>query len=148
MNRHGFTYIEVLAGVLILSVGMFGVIGLVIYGQRLATRAQAQATGMATAMSVAVDPSPLVPPADWDATDWTRGAYDLTATSGTITCTTSGWVNGLYVVRTETSVPEDIVGPGVRSASVEVVVREATGGRLAAGYTTRIMRQFTDRYAP
>lgn len=147
MKRTAFTYIEVLAGVLILAVGMLAIIGLVIFGQRLATRAQAQATGLATAMSIAVDPSPLAASGDWNGAAWSRSSYDLTS-SGSISCQTSGWVNGLYVVRTESSAAADIVGPGVRSAQVEVLVREATGGQLAAAYTTRIMRQFTDHYTP
>ncbi len=147
MTRSAFTYIEVLAGVLILAVGMFAIIGLVIYGQRLATRAQAQATGMSTAMSVAFDPAPLAASGDWNASLWTRGAYDLTSTGG-IACETKGWINGLYVVRTETSAATDIIGPGVRSAQVEVLVREGTTGRVTAAYTTRIMRQFTDHYTP
>lgn len=147
MKRSAFTYIEVLAGVLILAVGMFAIIGLVIYGQRLATRAQAQATGLTTAMSIAVDPAPLAASGDWIATAWTRGGYDLTS-SGSISCVTSGWVNGLYVVRTESSTAADIVGPGVRSAQVEVLVREANNGRVTAAYTTRIMRQHTDHVTP
>ena len=150
MKRDAFTYIEVLAGVLILAVGMLAIIGLVIFGQHLATRAQAQATGMATAMSIAVDPSPLVAVAsDWDSDDWKRSTYNLKST-GDISCETSGWVNGLYVVRTESSKAADIIDAsvGVRSAEVEVLVREATGGQIVAAYTTRIMRQFTDSYTP
>ena len=159
--RTGFTYIEVLAGVLILVVGIFSVLGLVIYGLRLATRAQAQAQGMSTALTVAVDPAPLAASGDWTSTNWTR-AGDNIKSNGDITCTTNGWINGLYVVREETSTTDDIVAggdpaspsnapsmsTGMRSAQVVVRVYDAIGGIPVAGVTTRIVRQHTASYTP
>lgn len=135
--RSGFTFIEVLAGLIILVVGLFALIALVMYGQRLATRAQAQAQGMSTALSVTVDASPLVAaPADWT-TSW---AGD--------NCTSRGWINGLWVERDETSTVADRITPEVRSAQVVVRVREGVGGAPVAGVTTRIMRQKTASYTP
>lgn len=138
---NGFTYIEVLAATFILVIGMFAIIGLVVYGLVQARRAQGHATGMVTAMSIAVDPSPLAESGAWNASEWNRASYDLTA-NRTITCDTSGWVNGYYVTRHESSVADDLVG-SVRSVSVSVEVREATGGIPVASYSTRLLRQST-----
>jgi hypothetical protein len=146
-GRSGFTFIECLAGVLILTVGFFAVISLILFAQRLANRAQADASAMSTALSVAVDPAPLALSGDWNATGWTRAAYDLSST-GAIACETSGFVNGLYVVRREHSSAADIVAPGVRSVAVSVEVRSGANGEQVTSYSTRFLRQFTPQITP
>ncbi len=145
--RCAFTFIECLSGVLIITVGLFAIIAMIMFAQRLANRAQADATAMATALSVAVDPAPLALDGDWDATAWTRAGYDL-GSSGTISCETRGYLNGLYVVRSERSTAADIVAPGVRSVSVSVEVRAGANGEKVAAYTTRFLRQSTPQLAP
>lgn len=146
MNRRhrGFTLIEVLCLLLVLAIGMGGVVGLVIYGMQVSAQARGAAIGMATAVTVAKDPTPLL---DAEiAGDWTSATYDLSA-GGTCTSECSGYVNGFYVVRTETSVPEDIVATGtngvvyLRSARVDVDVFETFKGSRVASFTTRILRQ-------
>lgn len=142
----GFTYIEVLAATFILVIGMFAIVGLVVYGLVQARHAQGHATGMVTAMSIAVDPSPLAESGAWNNSGWNRASYDLTANRA-ILCDTSGWVNGYYVTRHESSVASDLIGT-VRSVAVSVEVREASGGVPVASYSTRLLRQSTPAITP
>jgi len=51
-HRHGFTFVEVIACLLVVSLGVAAAVSLSVYGQVLAERAQAKATGMATAISL------------------------------------------------------------------------------------------------
>jgi hypothetical protein len=143
-SRCAFTFIEVLCLLLVLGVGMAGVIGIVMYGMGIASEARGASLGMPTAVSVARDPEPLFDPVV--AGDWSTSSYDLSSRSP-CTSETKGHVNGFYVVRTETSLPEDIVTTGangtvyVRSARVDVDVFETLRGALVASFTTRIVRQ-------
>lgn len=153
-SRGGFTFVEVLAILLVVVLGLLGVVGLVSYAMLKAGHVQAGATGMATAESVALDPTPLLAAAT--AGDWSYTPYDMNdaTASRVLTSQAKGYVNGYYVVRNERSdngpdpaAPLDIIAKGangtvyVRSALVEVDVFEALGGRRAASYTTRILRQ-------
>lgn len=54
-----FTLIEILASLLLFALGVMAVVGVVMYGQRWAARAQSDATAWATAWSVLKDPMPL-----------------------------------------------------------------------------------------
>jgi Tfp pilus assembly protein PilV len=147
-RQHGFTLVEVLCLLLVMGMGMTGVVALVNYGMSVAAKARASAIGLATAVSVAKDATPLLDPAiaaDWSYTDY-GASFDNT--SGTLTSTASGYINGFYVERTETSLPADvIVTPGVvgpvfvRSAHVDVDVFDTYRGDLVASFTTRILRQ-------
>jgi len=56
--RPAFTLVEVLAGLLLLSLGVMAVIGVVLHGLRAAAHAQADATAWGTALSVLKDPLP------------------------------------------------------------------------------------------
>jgi len=148
--RRAFTLIEVLAIILIASVGILAATGVVVYAMYLAAQAQAQSTGMGTAMSIAADPQPLLRPdraSDWDASQWTRGSYDLTS-GGAISCECRGYVNGYYVVRSESSAAADVIATGVRSALVTVQVYDRLKGRLLTSYTTRVMRSFIPAVTP
>lgn len=58
MHRPAFTLVEVLAGLLLLSLGVMAVIGVVLHGLRSAAQAQADATAWGTAISVLKDPLP------------------------------------------------------------------------------------------
>lgn len=133
MIRHAFTMIEVLCGVMILSLGITAAIGMVLYGLRQAEVSIGRTTGMATAMSVAVDPTPLL----GDDPLWTP------ATPGT----TTGYLNGYWVERTEdapTVVATSVSAAGtttVTTANVKVDVREAVQGRLIASYNQRLVKQ-------
>jgi len=145
MRRDGFTFVEVLILLVVITIGLVGAIGLITYGTRLSSKAQGELIGMATAVSVAMDPQPRLP-AD-TAANWTYTPYAFDA-GGIATSTATGFINGLYVQRTETSKdPQDIIArsPGgqvyARSALVEVTVYETIGGAEVASFTTRIVRQ-------
>lgn len=140
----GFTLVEVLAMTLVVVLGLFSVTGLFIYGLRLATRAQAASTAMATAMSVAVDDDPWV---DGATGTWTRTlTYAMDDRTGTAKA--SGIVNGYFIERRESAALEDVVsgtpgvagGVGARGVRVEVDVFDAMGGEMLASFTTRLVR--------
>jgi prepilin-type N-terminal cleavage/methylation domain-containing protein len=82
--RQGFTLIEVVASMLLFAVGGMAVIGVVVYGLSSAMRAQADATALATALSVLKDPLPLGAEARADGTlapwRWSRAGATATAT--------------------------------------------------------------------
>ena len=144
-GRGGFTFIEVTLLLLVITLGLLGVVGLVSYGMTLAAKSQGETTGLATAVSVADDPAPLL--AKEVAGDWTYTPYGMDLT-GALSSTAKGFINGFYVVRTETSGDADVVArdPGtgrvqVRSARVEVDVFATINGAVVASYATRIMRQ-------
>jgi prepilin-type N-terminal cleavage/methylation domain-containing protein len=120
MMRRGFTFIEVLACLLVLGLGVAAAVGMVMYGVLLATRAQGKSTGMATAMSIAVDPEPLLPAGStWNGRE--------------------GSINSFYVVRTEG--PAAVVAPGFTTATVSVDVYDSFKGRPVTSYSTRVLRQ-------
>lgn len=126
-GRRGFTFIEVLACLLVLAVGVGSAAGMAVYGVTIASRAQARATAMATALTVAVDPTPLLPTgAVWTAPG--AGSGDA-----------SGWINGYWVVRRESI--DTRPAPGFTAGPVHVDVYEAVRGRLVASYSTRVVRQ-------
>ena len=124
-RRSAFTMIEVLASVFILSVGLCSAIGLMLYGLQLAKISMARATALATAMSVAVDATPLQP------TDplW----------SVSVPGTTAGYLNGYYVKRIEKG--SIAIAPKITAADVSVDVYETFRGRLVASYNQRVVRE-------
>ena len=146
-GHSGFTLIEVLLMLLVISVGLFGVIGLIIYGSRLASKAQGEYLAMATAITVATDAQPRLDPAVVG--DWVSTAYaNFDDDHATQTRSTTGFINGLYVKRVETSAPADVIAKSVvtnqvtlRSALVEVTVYESISGNMLTSYATRIIRQ-------
>jgi Tfp pilus assembly protein PilV len=143
-KRTGFTLIEVLAILVIIGVGLFSVIALVSYGTRKAGITQVQAIAMATAVSVAYDPTPRLDPVI--AVDWIYTPYDINA-SGNVTSTARGNINGTFVERIETSTDADVIARTAggqvqaRSARVDVTVWETYKGDELASFVTRIVRQ-------
>jgi Tfp pilus assembly protein PilV len=119
-----FTLIEVMASVIILSLGLISAIGMLLYGLQLAKLSIGRATGLATAMTVAIDPSPLLPADPL----WT------VAVPGT----TTGYLNGHWVERWEG--PATVVAPGIAAADVRVDIYETLRGRLVASYNQRIVK--------
>jgi Tfp pilus assembly protein PilV len=143
--RAAFTFVEVICILLVVIMGVLGAVGLATYGMKISHRAQGQSTGLATAISVATDPQPLLDPVV--APNWTYTPYNLDSAVA-VTSTASGFINGYYVERTETSTPADIIaveGATVhaRSAQVSVDVWDTFKGALVASYNTRIIRQRT-----
>jgi Tfp pilus assembly protein PilV len=147
--RPGFTFLEVLCILLVIVLGLAGVLALVNHGMGAAARARGASIGLATAVSIAKDARPLLDPnlqADWTYADYTAGFDNTTSTQSS---SARGFINGFYVVRTETSAPQDVIARAkapattvyMRSANVSVDVFETIGGALVASYTTRILRQ-------
>lgn len=96
----GFTLVEVLACLLLFSLGVMAVVAVITQGLTTATRAQSEATAWATAMSVLKDPLPMGGEEDpatgllarWN---WNRAGSTWTATEGVSpdavwSCTTWG----------------------------------------------------------
>jgi Tfp pilus assembly protein PilV len=145
MNRwslSGFSLIEVLSLLLVISIGLSAAVGAFSYGLKLASESQAKTLAMPTAMSLANDRHALIDPDV--ASLWTSTTYGFDDPSGS--ATDSGPVNGLYVIRNESTEPGDIIsrsGATVyeRSVRVDVDVYESFGGRLMASYSTRFVRQ-------
>ncbi len=126
----GFTFIEVLACLLVLSLGIAATVALTYYAMAVSVRAQSKATGLATALSVAVDPAPLMhlgATAHWNS----AGAGGIG--------TTSGYVNGYFVVRTEKAGSAPC--PGFTSDPVSVDVYDGFRSTVVASYSTRVMHQ-------
>lgn len=141
MRRRGFTFIETLCVLLVVTAGLLGVLGLVQWGLGTASRAQGRMTGFATAVSVANDPQPM------RALEWSYTPYAFDdATSFEVTSTARGFLNGYWVVRTEKSRASDVIASHnnkvyMRSALVTVEVSGSLNGAVLATYQTRIVRQ-------
>jgi Tfp pilus assembly protein PilV len=149
-GREGFTFIEVICILLVISIGLMGAIGLVYRGLIVAEKAQGNCTGMVTAMVVANDAQPMLP-ADMQAS-WTYSSYNFNDLTNTLSATSSGFVNGYYVTRVETTAPTDIIAvtppsavpPNTvyaRSVSVAVDVYGTLGGTRISSFNTRVVRQ-------
>jgi len=123
-RRSAFTLVEVLLVLLVLSIGMLAALGMVTYGLLLAKLSVGRSSGLATAMTVAVDATPAVS----DPGDWIPGLP-----------TASGYVNGYYVTRTETPYPAP--APGMDCVHVSVDVYETLQGRLVASYDQNLIKQ-------
>ena len=105
MSRRGFTLIEVLAIVLVLTIGMFSGVTVLRYGVALARDAQASALALPTATTVLRDLKPLgIPTSDF-----------VPAGAGTW----EGHVNGMWVRR---RVFDQVVTGGQTFATVQVEV--------------------------
>ena len=152
-QRLGFTFVEVLACLLVVGLGLASVVAMVYFGIVNAQKAQAGSTAMITAMSVAVDPNPYVSPDV--ASSWvysTPAHYNMDELSATVAETAQGYINGYLVTRSETSTPTDIIASDVpaaggspvvyaRSVLVKVDVYALLNGSIVASYNTRFVRQ-------
>jgi len=123
--RRGFTLVEVMSALLVITIGMAAVVGMVAYAVILANRSQAASTAMATALSVLDDPTPL------RRLDWIHTQAALPGGSGE----SRGSLNGYYVVRHEQV--SGAVADGLASARVQVEVYDTLGGRLVASVVSR-----------
>lgn len=130
-GRRAFTLIEVMACVLVLGLGLLAATALIFYGLRLARGAQGKSLGMATAMTVLSDPKPL-------ATDPTLSP---SANAKKTSDDTSGYLNGLWVVRKESDAA-DLDATGKRVAvTVTVDVYKVNGGTPCASASRRIIKR-------
>ncbi len=130
--RRAFTFVEVLACLLVVSLGLAAAVSLTIYCLFISQRAQAKATGMSTALSLAIDPAPLLHQNASNAATWQAAGLDGIGK-------TTGWINGYFVVRVETA--GTVPCAGFTSDPVSVDVYDGVRGNIVASYTTRIMKQ-------
>lgn len=125
-TRRGFTLIEVMASVLVVAIGLTAACGLILYGLHLARASHGRTIGMATALSVLDDATPL-------ATDSSQSPDAPT---------TSGYLNGLWVVRSESAeTPLDGAIGKLVAVTVNVDVFEASNGACYASVSRRVLRQ-------
>lgn len=80
-----FTLVEILASILLFSMGVMGIIAVIAHGLSTASRAQSEATAWATASAVLKDPLPMGCEADASTGDlrrwtWTKSGATWTAT--------------------------------------------------------------------
>ncbi len=127
--RSGFTFIEALACLLVVTLGLAAAVALTMYAAIIGARSQAKATAMSTALSVTCDPAPLM---HSTGEQWTSAGASGVGTA-------RGWVNGYYVVRVESAGSTPL--PGFASDPVSVDVYDGIRGDLVASYTTRLLRQ-------
>lgn len=123
--HRGMTLIEVVACLLLLSVGVISVFGLVMYGNALAQRAQSESTAMATATTILYDAHPPT-------------MTDRVATGATVV----GYLNGYFVRRTEASVePLSASAAGIPVTAVTVTVELYLGmqGTHVLTYRQRLL---------
>jgi len=127
----GYTLIEVMTSVLLLSSGLLAACILILYGIRIAQNTRDQAIGMATAASLAVDAKPQ---ATEDETSMQPNA------------TGKGYINGLWVERRE-QYPVQLDDQGKMWAvtiRVDVYASQgsaSTGGKCLASTIRRVIRQ-------
>jgi len=125
-HRRGFTLIEVMACVMILAMALTAACGLILYGLHLARSAHGRHIGMATALTVLHDASPI--PTDPSLSP--AGA------------TTAGYLNGLWVVRSESAAtPLDGAGGRLVAVDVDVDVFVAENGGCVASLHRRLIRK-------
>ena len=125
MSRAAFTLIEILATLLLLAFGLMSAVGMVQYASRVSADAQSQATAMATARTVTLNPEPVDLVADVDDANgdsWQADGPIAATPTGDYTFSVRGWLNGYYVVREERSVEADIISDGLRWATITVQV--------------------------
>jgi hypothetical protein len=97
-------------------------------------------------MVVANDPQPYLSPAMQPSWSYTTYIFD-DVVSTHLSATSSGFVNGYFVTRVETTAATDVIayvpnqGVQARSVSVAVDVFGNLGGNLICSFNTRFVRQ-------
>ncbi len=138
----GFTLVEVLAVLLVLTLGIGAVIGVLGMANRYTGKTISRYTGMGTATGLLYDHAPLGCTADVGDADndgWSQSGTPFSWT-GSYVMTTQGYLNGFWCRRTETSNTSDIIVADRRWAWVEVDVYWGTGGAHVTRLQERIVR--------
>jgi Tfp pilus assembly protein PilV len=117
----GLTFIEVVATLLLVTIGIIGVLGIVNYGTALSDRSQASSTAMETATTMIADDHPL-------------GMSERQVSGGLVT----GYLNGYFVRRTKVT---DAIhaNSNLAPATITVEVALPSSGEIVATLRTRIM---------
>jgi len=151
-SRRAFTFLEVLACLLVVGLGLASVVAMVYFGIVKSQKTMAASTAMVTAMTVAVDVRPFLAPdvaLTWNIDP--RYNFDDT-TSLMLTQKAQGFINGYLVERIESTTKADVVAvdtpPGggnpvvyARSVLVKVSVYTQLNGPIIASFNTRFVRQ-------
>ncbi len=124
---------------LVLTLGLLSAIALYLYANRVAVKAQAASTAMPTAISLAYDGTPLLD-ADQMAAWTISGSWPNRIASG--------YQNGYWVTRSESSNDADIVvtDPAtgnvvMRTVRVDVAVKDPQRGATLATFAVRLLQQ-------
>lgn len=155
--RRGFTLVEILASMLLLSFGLAAAMGMVGYATNLSAGYQDRATALATAETVLLHHEPMgltADSGDADGDGWEGNGIPVSGipSSGGYSFTAWGWFNGYYVEREERSDGElldndskypDIVHANRRYATITVRLYSTDGGHL-----TTIRRRLLRRMDP
>ncbi len=145
-----FTMIEVLAVLLLLAIGLGAAIGMMLFAARRAEETRMLQLAMATAMTVAYDPTPLLDPVV--AASWSAAGVDLDdAATADQLAQTRGCINGFYVIRREMAARDDLIardaGAGIgygRLARVHVsVFVQSNGAEITTYSCLRFLRRGT-----
>ena len=135
--RRGFTLVEILASMLLLSFGLAAALGMVGYATSLSSDYLDRATGMATAETVMLHREPLgltADSSDLDGDGW-QGTWQLGNPSASFYLHHAwGWVNGYYVEREESTDQSmrdnDRINPSRRWVTITVRLYNGEGGSL------------------
>jgi hypothetical protein len=114
------------------------------YGIRLAGRAEAQSTGMATALTVLYDPTPGSRAVN-ASSEWVTVTASTTGVPGPgnpYTATVEGNLNGWFVRREETTTAADVVDAKSRWVSVRVEVWTSDIGEHITTIKGRFVRRW------
>lgn len=119
--RRGFSFVEVLCVLLILTIGMLSAIALLRHGVRLSQAAQSASLAFPTARSLLYDIAPSgVDPADWKAAG--SGIWE-------------GYVNGMWARRT---ISDTVARGNMTYATVKVEVFWSDAGDRSVTLVERI----------
>ena len=106
-----FTLIEILASILLFTMGVMGIIAVIAHGLSTASRAQSEATAWATASSVLKDPLPMGCEPDAASGDLQRWTWALSGATWTAT-EAAGAGEAVWRYTTwATDTPSDILQP-------------------------------------
>jgi prepilin-type N-terminal cleavage/methylation domain-containing protein len=142
-TRNGFTLIEILTVILVLSLGLTSIIGVMALANRQALTAIDRYAAMATAWSLVHDHVPFgrtADAADADSDGW-RGTGSCSLAAASYALETQGSANGFFLVRSERSSSADRIGPNARWADVTVEVFRGRDGGQVTVIRDRIIRE-------
>jgi type II secretory pathway pseudopilin PulG len=143
-TQRAFTFIEVLAILLLVGLGLTSILGLVLFATKRSETERLRSLGLATAMTVAYDDQPLL--SAEASGDWNRSAFPMDSTGATTTVETKGYINGFYIIRTESGDHADnhTSSSGTtyaRPTRVQVRVYSYLSGSEIAAYACTLTRQ-------